>query len=316
LTLINSKVLRNGSPGGGGGIDNGLVGTLTLTDSSVSENSSGYFGGGIFGGGQVTLANSVVTGNAAPYGGGIACWPAMTLTLIDSTVSGNTAHRVGGAGGVAAWGGASGGISCGGLGQVTLTNSTVSGNTAEGPAGGIFGGWQVTLTNSTVSGNTAESGSAIFQNGGTLTLLNSTVSGSVHAQPAVSDFGPPSPASVVTTATLIAGACTQEGDLVTWTSNGYNIESPGETCGFDEAKGDQFNVTEGQLNLGELANNGGPTMTHALLTVPVVSAAIDQIPAADCVDADGEPLIEDQRGERRPETGDTMCDVGSFEVQP
>jgi hypothetical protein len=32
----------------------------------------------------------------------------------------------------------------------------------------------------------------------------------------------------------------------------------------------------------------------------------------DCVDAEGEPLTTDQRGERR----DSMCDVGAFEVQP
>jgi len=52
-------------------------------------------------------------------------------------------------------------------------------------------------------------------------------------------------------------------------------------------------------------------MTHAL---EPGSVAIDQIPEADCLDADGEPLTTDQRGEPRP--GGSMCDVGSFEVQP
>jgi hypothetical protein len=54
-------------------------------------------------------------------------------------------------------------------------------------------------------------------------------------------------------------------------------------------------------------------MTHAL---GAGSVAIDQIPEADCVDADGQPLTTDQRDEPRPETGGTMCDVGAFEVQP
>ena len=49
-------------------------------------------------------------------------------------------------------------------------------------------------------------------------------------------------------------------------------------------------------------------MTHALLTEPDVSVAIDQIPVVDC------EVDEDQRGEPRP--GGTMCDVGAFEVQP
>jgi hypothetical protein len=68
------------------------------------------------------------------------------------------------------------------------------------------------------------------------------------------------------------------------------------------------------LNLGELADNGGPTMTHKPGDGDFGdgSVAIDKIPAVDCVDADGEPLTTDQRGEPR----DSMCDVGAFEVQP
>ena len=53
-------------------------------------------------------------------------------------------------------------------------------------------------------------------------------------------------------------------------------------------------------------------MTHALLTEPGMSVAIDQIPEAECLDADGAPLTTDQRGFPR----DSMCDVGAFEVQP
>ena len=68
---------------------------------------------------------------------------------------------------------------------------------------------------------------------------------------------------------------------------------------------DLFDVTEGQLNLGPLQDNGGPTMTHALLPG---SVAIDVIPADMC------EVDEDQRGEPRP--GGVTCDVGAFEVQP
>ena len=90
--------------------------------------------------------------------------------------------------------------------------------------------------------------------------------------------------------TLIEGDCAGAPlDL-----NGHNIESPGNTCGFNQAT-DQ--PAQGQLNLGPLADNGGPTETHALLQN---SVAIDQIPQDDCVDGAGEPLSEDQRGEPRP----------------
>ena len=81
-----------------------------------------------------------------------------------------------------------------------------------------------------------------------------------------------------------------------------DIESPGNTCGFDHGT-DLVNITEGQLDLGALADNGGQTMTHAL---GPGSVAIDVIPADMC------EVTEDQRGFPR----DSMCDVGAFEVQP
>jgi len=87
-------------------------------------------------------------------------------------------------------------------------------------------------------------------------------------------------------------------------SNGYNICSPGDNCGFDQPT-DQVNVSAGDLKLGPL--DGVPTMTHALLPG---SVAIDHIPAIDCA------VDDDQRGEPRPETGGDACDVGSFERQP
>jgi hypothetical protein len=66
-------------------------------------------------------------------------------------------------------------------------------------------------------------------------------------------------------------------------------------------------VTQAQLNLGPLQNNGGPTHTHALLSG---SVAIDA--AADCTDATGAPITDDQRGVARPHGA--ACDVGAFEA--
>jgi len=118
---------------------------------------------------------------------------------------------------------------------------------------------------------------------------------------------PPVPPSIEIAHSLIDGECEEEAD-VTWVSNGYNIESPGNTCGFDQT-GDQASVSAVQLDLGPLADNGGLTMTHAL---EAGSVAIDQIPEADC------QVSEDQRGLPRPVVivGPESCDVGSFEVQP
>jgi hypothetical protein len=175
------------------------------------------------------------------------------------------------------------------LGTMTVTNSTVSGlwgiRNFEGT---------MTVTNSTVSGDYAIKNDL----DATMTLTNCTVSGDIHA------LAPVSTTSVIEmTATLLEGACTrEEGNGVTiWASNGHNIESPGNTCGFDQPT-DQAGIMELQLDLGPLQDNGGPTMTHAL---GGDSVAIDKIPADMC------EVDEDQRGFPR----DSMCDVGSFEVQ-
>jgi predicted outer membrane repeat protein len=275
----------------GGGINNN--GTLTLTDSAVSGNTargSYAYGGGIGSYGTLTLINSTVSGNTAGHGGGI--WSKGTLTLTDSTVSGNTATGTYSQGGGGIWH----------EGTLTLTNSTVSGNTGD-YGGGIVNGGTLTLIHSTVSGNTAKFPGGGIYNGGTAMLTNSTVSGNT------ADFGGGiyNAGTLTLTSTLVDGDCELSANPPSSiTSNGYNIESPGNTCGFDPDGTDQVGVTEGELNLGPLQDNGGPTMTHALGDG---SVAIDVIPADMC------EVDEDQRGEPRPETDGTMCDVGAFEVQ-
>jgi len=131
-------------------------------------------GGGISIRGYLSLIDSTVSDNTAGQGGGISTRG--YLSLIDSTVSDNTATR--GGGGISGYdftltnSTVSGNTRGGGIlgHDFTLTNSTVSGNTGSGIRGHDF-----TLTNSTVSGNTGGSGGGI--NGNDFTLTNSTVSG-------------------------------------------------------------------------------------------------------------------------------------------
>ena len=177
------------------------------------------------------------------------------------------------------------------VGNLTLTNSTVSGNAI----GILQDGGTLSLTNSTVSGS-PDSGAITICDTGTVTIANSTVSGSIVT---VGGKGCDFPENDITITNSVVDKC--EG--VAPVSNGYNIESPGDTCGFDQ-EGDQVDVTEGELNLGPLQDNGGPTETHALL---LGSVAIDAIPADMC------EVTEDQRGVTRPQG--TMCDVGAFELE-
>jgi len=269
----------------GGGIYNS--GTLVLTEVQVSGNSvRGDYprnggGGGIYSRSKLTLSNTVVSANTADNAPGGGIYGRATLILIDSTVSGNTATH-GGGGGIYS------------TGTLTLTGSTVSGNSAGFDfGGGIYSDSDepATLTNCTVSGNGEPPlGSEIS---GRFRLISSTVYGSLG-------FATDGTAAN----SVIAAECTVAG----LTSEGGNIESPGNTCGLNPLT-DQVNVSEAALSLGPLRDNGGPTLTH----LPG-SAAIDVIEAGDCTDAGGELLTKDQRGISRPQG--PRCDVGAVEAVP
>jgi len=278
------------------GVSSGVTAELrgfTVTGGYVAGD-----GGGIANSGTLTLTNSTVSGNTAFFfedgdlfpgrGGGIA--NSGTLTLINSTVSGNAAVSKGS--------GIYNAETFWSSGTLTLTNSTVSENAGDG----IWSqGGTLTLTNSTVSGNANDG----ISNLGTLTLTNTTVSG--NAGDGVYNGGF---ATFEVMNSLIEGGCYRGVGSSLSLHRGGNIESPGNTCGLSDPS-DQVNVTPGQLNLGPLQDNGGPTLTHAPLPG---SFAIDVIAVEDCVDADRMPLLTDQRGVTRPQG--LACDVGAVEVEP
>jgi hypothetical protein len=286
--------------GSGGGIAN--EGALKMTRCTVSRNSAGETGSaGIWNGrfASLMLTNSAVSENTGGQVGFGGIWNTGVLVITNGTVSGNSA----GAFGVNAI--------LNDAGTLTLTNSTVSENSG-GHFGAIVNNSSLSLTNSTVSGNHGETCGALLNGrGATLTIVGSTVSGNTSESGAsIVNFSEESATGVL----MISNSVIDD-DCIGWRegspqgspdilSNGYNIESPGNTCGFDHGT-DLANITEGQLDLSELAANGGPTMTHAL---GADSVAIDVIPAVDC------EVDEDQRGEPRP--GGAMCDVGAFEAQP
>jgi len=145
--------------------------TVNISGVTIRNGGAGDIGGGVFNAGTLTLTNSTVSGNNADEnGGGIYNDNGGTAMLTNITVSGNNAAEDGG------------GIF--NFGTLTLTNSTVSGNNAGDDAGGIFNvtGGTAMLTNITVSGNNAADGGGGIRNSGTLTLTNSTVSGNNAGQ--------------------------------------------------------------------------------------------------------------------------------------
>jgi hypothetical protein len=282
------QVIRgNDSTNRAGGILN--RGTLTLTDSLVSMG----VGAGLRNLGTATVTNCTISDN---QGGGLRNAFQATMTLVDSTVSGNISDDFGLGGGV--WSD----------GTLLSTGSTVSGNVAGVEGGGIYNSGNLTLINTTVSGNVAgTAGGGIHSDDSTVdvALINSTVAN--NSAPDGSAVSSDLSAPLTFRGNVVQGTC---GGLGMFTSDGYNVESPGDTCVFTQAS-DQVGVSGAGLNLGALADNGGPTQTHAL---DAGSVAIDVIPEMECLDADANPLTVDQRGEPRP--GGTTCDVGAFEVQP
>lgn len=284
---LSGMTFRNGAgQEDGGGIYN-CFGTLTVLDSVVTGNkiSSGH---GSFG-----------------YGAGIYNCPSSTLTLINTTISNNSALI--------------GGAICNG-GTLTIMNSTFSGNVArQHEGGGIANYGTLTITNSTFSGNVARRSllgslaggilnGGLFQSSGTLAINNSTFSGNVARGGQGGGIFNVKGSIVVLQNSIVAnntgGNCSG-----TLTSHGYNLSSDG-TCDFDGA-GDLNNTDP---KLGNLRNNGGPTQTMAeFLDSPTVDAGNPK----GCTDSRGHLLTTDQRGAPRPgkHKRDQRCDMGAFERQ-
>jgi len=224
------------------------------------------------------LTNCRVADNIAGSGGGLYHYLG-TAELVTTTVSRNSARDEGG------------GIY--GHSPVALDGSTVEANLARA-GGGVYGGG--TFVNSTISGNEAEIAGGMLLEPMT-TLTHSTVASNVA--PESDGIHGPLADSVMMTGTLIEGTC----DLLSTVSNGYNIESSGNTCGLDHPT-DRVDVSWTELELGPLQDNGGPTRTH--LPSPT-SPAVNAIPTGDC------NISTDQRGIARPQG--SGCDVGAVEVE-
>ncbi|HUF54112.1 MAG TPA: choice-of-anchor Q domain-containing protein [Dehalococcoidia bacterium] len=227
MTLNNTTVSNNNANQHGGGIFN--TGTLQLNNSTVSFNGAGQRGGGIWNEDELTLNNTDVNGNtAANYGGGIFAEAPGTVTITNgSSLSSNLASVNGG------------GI----LSESVLVvqNSSVNGNTAANYGGGINAGGPVTITNSTIIGNTAVTGGGggIQAQISSLTIANSTLTGNS----AGTDGG--AIRNVSLNATTISGS----------TLSGNNAGAQGGAIYSDEP-GSTVSIVSSTLS-GNTANSGG-----------------------------------------------------------
>jgi len=162
---------------------------LTLANGYLPDKF-GIEGAGILNKGTLTVTDSTLSGNTAKSGGGIANYG--TLTVTNSTLYVNEAFSYGA--GLfnqvtltvtdSTFSSNTAGLYGGGLvnylGTVILTNSTLSSNNTFYEGGGIFNSLgTVILTNSTLSRNGADYEGGGIYNIGTLTVANSTLSGNL-----------------------------------------------------------------------------------------------------------------------------------------
>ena len=304
LMLSNSIVSDNTAGRSGGGLRN-FSGSVDITNTNVSSNTSDSAGGILNTSGTMSLMNSSVTGNTASVNSAGGIYNRDTLSLIDSMVAGNSSGSSG-----------SGIVNEGGI--VTLISSTVSDNSVDnGSGGGIFNGGifkdggivrgTTILTNSTVTANSSTIvGGGILNVDGTLTLTNATIAGNsagngggLYSEPS----GTISLSNTMIAQNLDGKDCVVNSPVV---SLGHNLDSDG-SCNLN-GTGDLSNVDP---KLGPLTDNGGPTLTHALLIgSPAIDAGDPGTPGS------GGTACEatDQRGIARPQR--TRCDIGAFELEP
>jgi predicted outer membrane repeat protein len=229
---------------------------LTIADGFLTYRTSSYpKGGGIYvaAGGSLNLASSIlrnndVRGDITSSGGG-GLYTDGTATVVDSTIRDNIecCQESEGAGATVGTGG-----------TLVVDRSTFSGNISAGDGGGLAAHGMVTITNSTFSGNRAAKGGGAI-NGYVDSLTNSTLSGNCAIAGGGGVYG-----GVRARNTIIAGNTAPYagpdvyGNLG---SQGHNlIGNPQDMTGFVDS--DLLHVDP---LLGPLQDNGGPTLTMALM---------------------------------------------------
>lgn len=293
-----------------GGLEQGIDARGTLTANNVSLTHSPFEGvlALKFSGSNLILQNSQLLGNAEAMN--IALSNGGTAQIRNTQLINGGAENNCGALSISGPGTAvldrisqSGffsiglGVVCVGFGAtVTISNSSFNNNSSAALDIGTYGTLAtVNVINSTFSGNLFP---LSVHSNGTLNLTNTTLVAGAEAGGFVLQT---EGSQVKLTNSIVAGACSGPVD----NTSIHNIESPGDSCGFTNfgPAGNQVNVSEQQLALGSLSNNGGPTLTHLPTNGSVAINAITGLGANFC------PLL-DQRGYLRI----SPCDIGAVEA--
>jgi hypothetical protein len=162
VVTLSGMTISNGliSSPSGGGVQNASGATVNITNCTVSGNSasgSGPIGGGLSnsGTGTMNVTNCTLSGNSATgggWGGAIANSGGATVTVTNCTLSANSALTGGG---------------IFNFNTMTVTNSTISGNSADGiiDGGGIFNNGAMAVKSSIIALNMGGNAPDVYENG-------------------------------------------------------------------------------------------------------------------------------------------------------
>jgi CSLREA domain-containing protein len=263
--------------------------TVTITDITITggKTETDQNGGGIdVDSSTLRLERVHLTGNHADNFGGAIHDNEGILLISDGAITNNVA--LDDSGGIDHIDGSP-------LTPSVLTNVTVSGNssgtaTTEGWGGGIGASNPMTLNTVTIVGNTVVDAGGSDYGGGGLAAPN-----------------PPSPVTISNS--LIAGNTAPTGPdcYLTVNSGGYNLVGNGTDCAIAPGPGDQIGTGAAPIDplVGPLADNGGPTPTHALLKgSPAINGGNPAAPGS----GGSACAANDQRGLAR------NCDIGAYEL--
>ena len=276
----------------------GPAATVDVTDSVVVLNSATQLGGGAFvlgAAAEVTFTRTTIDTNSATLAGGGIEIELGEGAVLDSTISGNQATQTGG------------GVRLSGAGsRFSAINSTLSGNVANF-GGGIYairaGANTLALANTTVANNRAGSGGGIMVEN-SLAFGQTTLANIVSVVDTIV-AGSAAPTDIVSREPQAAGGVLPWGASYSVIGTAGTVPLVGTGNIIDGAVPAPFGATGW---LGPLQNNGGPTLTHALL---------DSFPdpALDAGDPAFSGLAFDQRGKPFKRVQNGRVDIGAYEFR-
>jgi hypothetical protein len=284
LTLTDVIVDGNNAQGDGGGIYTAAA--MTATSTIVRNNTAATNGGGVYNEGNTTIVASTISGNTAEGGGGVFLTGSNTVNIAGATL---TANRAVGGGAISGRAGVT----------INVVNSTLSGNIGSDVGAGFYSNGKAQLNFVTIAKNLAGADSPDAGSGINLFPASSTTNSVTLKNVLLADNkkGWLDGMDAAAIAALLSANCGVTGGGLTVTSSGGNLSSDASCNAWLTAATDKKSVDP---KISALADNGGPTQTHALAAdSPALSAG-----AADAA------VTVDQRGQPR----ESPPDIGAFEL--